>query len=58
MNVKHVQIMNIRVDRDVHFMNSFTALGLKMGLFVRGEPIHPDCGSVPESKRESRPEPE
>jgi hypothetical protein len=50
MNVKYVQIMNIRVDRDVHFMNSLTMLGLQRGLFVRGEAIHPDCGSVPESK--------
>jgi hypothetical protein len=53
MNVKYVQIMNIRVDRDVHFMNSFHVKRPKTGLFVRGEPIHPDCGSVPESKPES-----
>jgi hypothetical protein len=50
MNVKHVQIMNIRVDRGVHFMNSFHVKRPETGLFVRGEPIHPDCGSVPESK--------
>ncbi len=48
MNVKHVQIMNIKLDRDVHFMNPFLALRLKRGLFIRGKPIHPDCGSVPE----------
>jgi hypothetical protein len=40
--------MNIKLDRDVHFMNSFLELRLKRGLFIRGKPIHPDCGSVPE----------
>jgi hypothetical protein len=47
MNVKSVQIMNIIVDRDVHFMNSFLALGSKTAFFVREEVIHLDCGSVP-----------
>ena len=48
MNVKHVQTMNIKLDRDVHFMNSSLMLGLQKGLFVREKSIHPNCGSVAE----------
>ena len=49
MNVKSVQIMNIMIDSDVHFMNSFLVLGPKTAFFVREEVIHLDCGSVHES---------
>ncbi len=48
MNVKSVQIMNIMIDSDVHFMNSFLVLGPKTAFFVREEVIHLDRGSVPE----------
>ena len=48
MNVKSVQIMNISLDRDVHFMNSFLVLGPKTAFFVREEVIHLARGSVPE----------
>tara|TARA_B100001964_G_C13658366_1_gene347861 strand:- start:59 stop:250 length:192 start_codon:yes stop_codon:yes gene_type:complete len=48
MNVKHVQNMNIKLDRDVHFMNPSLVLGLQKGLFVREKSIHLDCGSVVE----------